>query len=596
MAWQRDDLLEFYQRELQYLRNAGTDFARTYPKIAGRLELGPDGSADPHVERLIEAFAYLTGRVQRSIEADFPRLTEALLDTLYPTLSSPVPAMAIARFSVDAPAPTGITVPRGTPVSAIAEGDLRCRFRTCYDVELWPLSMAAPAVLATDRWSFLDNDPAVAVLRLELSGGPDTFAALAGRRLRLHLGGDAIGASRLLELILTGSDRVAYVRGGRATIRPQGECVRLVGLAEDEAVLPAPGQGHPAYRLLQEYFVFPEKFRFVDLAIPETAGEGPLEILFLLPFLPPRGLTLAPDSLQLGCTPIINLFAKVAEPIRLDRRRGEYRVMPDARLDRVSEVHSIVEVVGHTLTGDRRTVYRPYFSVDHGGDADTPQSFWAARRVPTDRREAPGTDVNLSFVDLDMAPADPPDRTIIVRCLCTNRLLPEQVPVGAKLQVEQPASGARAECITRPTPPRPPPMAGQTPWRLVSHLSLNYLSVAEGEASLDALREMLRLYAPPLDAAAEQQVQGIRGLACRRVTRRVGAGVRAAMCRGLALTLDFDERRYVGASAFVLASVLETFFGLYASVNAFTQLSITSQQRSGVWYAWPARIGSRTLV
>ncbi|MFD2264260.1 type VI secretion system baseplate subunit TssF [Lacibacterium aquatile] len=625
MAAERDELLEHFQRELGFLRRAGVDFARTYPKIAARLELGPDGSADPHVERLIESFAYLTGRVQRNLDAEFPRLTEALFQILYPQLAAPIPAMGIARFELDpakAGASAGETVERGTALFALSEDGNRCRFQSAYPVTFWPVTVAEADIRGTDRYEFLDHDTAAAVLRLKLTGPADGFLGLAGRKLRFYLSGEPVGALAALELLRTAADRVAFCTpDGKVRVRPIDEALHPVGFEEQESVLPYPEHAHPAYRLLQEYFVFPDKFRFLDLAFPvDIPATEEVEVLFLLTYAPSRGLSISPELFALGCTPIINLFTKTAEPLRLDRRRSEYRVVPDGRLDRVTEVHSITSVIGNALTGDKRSEYRPYFSIDHAWENGETNSYWSARRVPTDRREAPGSDIWLSFVDLDLQPQEPAERTIMVTCLCTNRLLAEQVPTGALLQIEQPAPVTRILVETRPTQPRQPALGGDTAWRLVSHLSLNYLSMSAGaerrniggkdidrkaaeaadreerELGLKALQEILRLHAPSLDAASEKQIQGIRDLRVERVTRRVVNRGRAAVARGLGVTMDVDERQFVGGSAFLLGSVVERFLGLYAGVNAFTQLTLTSQQRSGNWFKWPTRIGDKPLV
>jgi type VI secretion system protein ImpG len=608
MAAERDDLLEHFQRELTFLRRAGVEFARTYPKIAARLELGPDGSADPHVERLIESFAYLTARVQRNLDAEFPKLTEALFQVLSPQLAAPIPAMAIARFDLEAAkaaASAGVTLERGTSLFVVPDGDptVRCRFRTAYPVTFWPVTVAEADIRATGRYDFLDHDGAAAVLRLRLTGPDGVFRSLGGRRLRLFLDGDPVTALGVLELLMTAADRVAFCPSGDAAgtpvppvIRPVADALAPVGYADDEALLPYPPQAHPAYRLVQEYFVFPDKFRFVDLVFPADLPGGELEVLFLLKYAPPKGLNISPEMFRPGCTPVVNLFSKVAEPIRLDRRRSEYRVVADARLDRVTEIHSVQSVVGNSLTGDRRSDYQPYFSINHVWEAGETTSFWFARRTPTDRREAPGSDIWLSFVDLDLEPQEPAERTMLVHCLCTNRLLAEQIPAGAVMQIEQASPASRIIMATRPTPPQQPALGGDTAWRLVSHLSLNYLSLSEDGQGLKALQEILRLHAPPLDAAAEQQIQGLRALKVERVTRRISDRGRAAVARGLGITLDVDERRFVGGSAFLLASVIERFLGLYAGINAFTQLTLTSQQRSGVWHAWPTRIGDRPLV
>ena len=330
MTADRDELLEYYQRELSYLRAAGADFARSYPKIASRLQLGPEGTPDPHVERLIKSFAYLTARVQRSTDGDFPRLTDALLGLLHPQLASSVPAMAIARFCAEAPPPTGAVLPRGLAVAALTSDDLRCRFRTCYETTLWPIRLDPPGHLATGHWDFLDRETAVSAIQLTFRGPPASFAALASGKLRLFLGSTTGTVHRLCDTLLGACDRVVFIAAnGQRVIVPAADALCQVGFESDEAVVPDTAQGHPAYRLLREYFTFPEKFRFLDLAIPPEgrlpglSESDQLQVLFLLPETPRGGFALSDDSFQLGCTPVVNLFPQVADPIRLDYRHGE---------------------------------------------------------------------------------------------------------------------------------------------------------------------------------------------------------------------------------------------------------------------------------
>ena len=90
IANSHEELLKYYKSELTYLRRMGGVFAERYPKVAKRLELGRDECTDPHVERLIEAFAFLTGRLQHEIDSEFPDITSALLNILYPQLTSPI--------------------------------------------------------------------------------------------------------------------------------------------------------------------------------------------------------------------------------------------------------------------------------------------------------------------------------------------------------------------------------------------------------------------------------------------------------------------------------------------------------------------------
>lgn len=589
----RDELLGYYQRELHYLRAAGAEFAAAFPKVAGRLELGPDESGDPHVERLIESVAFLTGRVQRSIDGEFPRLTEALLGLLHPQLAAPVPAAAVARLEAASVPPGGLRVPRGTMLSARTADDLRCRFRTSYDTCLWPIRLAVPELRTTDAWSFLDHDPAAAVLRASLQLGEGVAAVAGGEALRLFLGGAAAGAARLYDLLTAGCDRILFVPDGGSPIpRAAAQVLSPVGFAPDEALLPDRCPVHPAYGLLQDYFAFPDKFRFVDLRLPRLPPCRQLEVLFLLP-TPPVALSLTEESLQLGCTPIVNLFEQVAEPILLDHRRAEYKLVADARLEPVMEIHSVARVRGWRADSEAWTEIRPYFGIGQGGDS---AASWIARRTQAEGRGIGGSDVWLSLVDPALTPTEPAERTLLAHCLCTNRQLAEQVPAGARLEFDEPAGGARAVCLARPTTPRQAPLGGETAWRLVSQLGLNHLSLSDGPDALAALREILLLNAAPDDDAARDQVLGLREMRCRRVTRRVGSGVRSALAQGLAIELVCDERRFAGGSALMLGAVLDRFLALHASVNAFTQLTMFSQQRQRIWFAWPPRTGAAPLL
>lgn len=615
MSLADDDLLDYYQRELTYLRKMGAAFAQSYPKVASRLEFGGHESADPNVERLIESFAFLTGRIQRNLESEFPEVTGALLGLLYPQMVQPIPAMAIARLEVDpeqGQLTTGHVLPRHTQVLAESETDVRCQFRTAHDVTLWPITVELARIESTDQFDTLDTGDVAAVLRLRLRSQGVGFHELSVRSLRFHINADPILANALYELLFSQVARVAYMPGGneagssgRPQTKPAATALRPVGFDADEAVLPYPRHGHPAYRILQEYFSFPQKFLFLDLEIPPVTEETDvLDVLLMLRYMPKERLVIDRNTFALGCVPVINLFPKMAEPIRLTHRMTEYRLVPDYQRELTTEIHSIERVVGLGESGEQRDAYSPFFSFSHAQAEQGETAFWLMRREPTGRKDLPGTQISMGFVNLKFQPTMPPDETIFVHTLCTNRTLTEQISAGAALQLEVAAPLAKLSLLTKPTAPRNPPLGGETAWRLISHLSLNYLSLADGADSLKALREILRLYAPARDAAADQQIQGIADMTCRSVVRRVREDGRHGLagsqwggfCRGVEVTMEFDERRFVGGSAFMFASVLNRFLGLYTTVNSFTQLKIISKQRSGVWKTWPPLSGDQHVL
>ncbi len=625
MADDSDDLLDYYQRELSYLRHQGAEFAQHYPRVAARLDYAGAESPDPHVERMLESFAFLTARIQRRLDSEFPEIPAALLGVLYPHLTAPVPSMAIAQVQVDpgqARAATGFTIPRHTQLHAETSDGLPCRFQTCYPVTLWPIEVAAAAIRPAADFPFLDrrNDVA-AVLRLTLRGmGRLSFADLAPTRLRLHLNADPITGGTLYELLLNQVREIAIRPGGHklpARTLP-ATCIRPVGFLPAEDVLPWPNHAHAAYRLVQEYFVFPAKFLFLDLeGLGDFGGGAEVELLFLLAEPPRRPLTSDAGLFRLNCTPIINLFRRTTEPIRLDQTQVDYRLAPDNHRERSTEIHSILKVSASSAFEDDSTAFQPFYSFEHGGHkgGSTPgegppggaavgrsqaRAFWLARRQPTGRADLPGSDMILSFLDLDFKPTRPATRVVFAHTLCTNRGVAAQMPVGARLNIEVDAPLSAILCLSKPTRQLAPPFGGEMLWRLVSHLSLNRLSLAGAragdQAGLTALREILCLYAAYDDATVRSQLAGLAALACRDVVRRIGTEAWRGFCRGTEVRLELDEEGFVGGHPFLLAAVLNRFFGLYAAVNSFTQLVLTSRQRHGVWKTWEPLAGDRAVL
>jgi type VI secretion system protein ImpG len=603
-----DDILAYYQRELRYLRSKGAAFAQLYPKVAARLELGREGSADPQVQRLIESFAFLTARLQRRLDNEFVELPAALLEVLYPHLVSPLPSMAIARFDADpaqARASGGVTVPARTQLYADALGPdgarLTCRFHTAYPVVLWPVGVARVALFSSSTFGFLDHIPggaSVLSLRLECLGR-QSFADLRPPRLRFHIAASPTVAGMLYELLINNTVQLAVLPDGESTpsaLLPAGT-VRAVGFAADEGVLPYPPQAHLGYRLIQEYFCFPEKFLFFDLdPLPALGAGRAIDVLFLLDKMPSERLQIRRETFVLGCTPIVNLFPKTTEPVRLDHTRLEYPLVPDNHFVRSTEIHSILKVSATSPYEDDSATFQPFYSYTHDAERNRQRAFWIARRQPTERADLPGTEILISFVDLDLKPTRPPAQTIFAQTLATNRGVAEQMPAGASLAIELDVPVRSIACLSKPTRQLAPPMQGETLWRLVSHLSLNHLSLVGGEESLAALREILRLYSFAATESAEKQIAGIRRLSSRPVVRRIGSDAWRGFCRGTEVTLEFDESHFVGASAFLFSAVLSRFLALHAALDSFTQLVATSRKREGIWRVWPALAGEKIML
>lgn len=601
-----DELLTYYERELSFLRQIGAEFAASYPKIASRLLLEADKCEDPHVERLIQAFAFLAARIRHKLDDDFPEITDSLLSVLYPHYLAPVPSMAVVQFVLDAERgkiTEPFRIPRGARLYSAPVGGAPCRFRSAYPVVLWPIEVASARLGPADGLGA--SRRAVSVIRLGLkTQGGTSIAQLRPDVLRFFLHGESHQTYALYELLCNNVREVQLRAGaGRSTaaIRLGSDSIRPVGFGADEGLLPYGPRSFLGYRLLHEYFAFPEKFLFVDVSgLGAAASAGftdELEILIFLDHMPKLGDAIAPNTFRLGCVPVVNTFEQIAEPIRLSQTESEYRVVVDGRRQDATEVYSVDSVVSVSPEDPEPVVYRPFYSFKHEVDQDQQRTFWYATRRPSARKGDAGTEVYLSLVDLDFKPTRPPVDTLTVHVTCSNRDLPARLPFGGErglLDLEGAAPLSRILCLTKPTAAARPRMGRGAQWRLISHLSLNYLSVCEG--GRDALQEILRLYDFSESPVVRQQIAGILDVKSRRVVGRPGSMPWNGFCRGLEVTVELDEEQYVGTGVYLFASVLERFLGLYTSLNSFTQVVARTRQRKEPLKKWPPRAGEQILL
>ena len=607
----RDELLANYERELTFLRQMGAEFAAQYPKVASRLQLEPSRCEDPHVERLIEAVALLAARIHLRLDDDFPEITQALLNMVYPHYTRPIPSMSVAEFHLrEGKLTTSVSVPRHSTLYSKPVEGMPCTFRTCYATEVWPMSV-------TDaQWTSLDRlDPpikapgVVAALRVRIDCWAGvSLATLPLSTLRFFLNGEPALVHTLYEL-LCGNCRSIILRDPRPTFRQRPielfpDALRPVGFDDEESLLPYSHRSLSAYRLLQEYFAYPDKFFFLDLRGMDAARaagfQESVEIVFLIsPFeradrQEALEAGVGPRTLRLGCTPIINLFPHTAEPIQMDQTKYEYPVSPDFRHNRALEVFSIDEVVCVYEKSGETAKFEPFFAFRHSTRQKEPRFWNATRRAGAESGST--TQMFLALVDMAGEPVALDLDTLTIRCTCSNGDLPARLPFGEEhgdFDLEGSSAIARIVSLRKPTPTLRPAVGRDTLWRLISHLSLNYLSLVEG--GREALQEILRLYqssSPQL----EQQVDGILEVRSDRRFARVIGDHGISYVRGMRVELDLDEDRFVGGGVYLFSSVLEHFLAQYVSMNSFSQLAVRTRQRKEILKEWAPRAGNRILL
>lgn len=619
-------LLRYYNLELQHLREMGAEFARQFPKIAARLGMDGIEVADPYVERLLEGAGFLAARVQLKLDAEFPRFTQRLLEMLYPHYLAPTPAMLVAQFR-PIPGETnlarGVTLPRGAPFrSAAGRGDAAaCEFRTAHQIRLWPIEL-----VQARYFSFAADLP---LAKLPLSGrvrggvrltlrttGGLKFSQLSLDTLNLHLGGAQEVAYRLCELIgASALGALVQPAGGKGGwqhfIAPQQ--LRLTGYDDDQALLPGGSRGFGGYRLVQEYFSFPERFLFFDvggLAPALARADDEIEVVLLFG----QGdavleSVVDASNFLLHCTPAINLFPKRADRIHISDSSHEFHVVADRTRPMDYEIYELTEVLGHFHGSREEQRFLPFYA-DFHSDIGNGQAYYSARREPRllsekQKKNGPrtgyvGSEVFLSLVDPREAPYRADLRQLSIQALCTNRDLPILMPLGGgqtdfSLDIAAPVEAIR--CVRGPSRPYGMLAEGSTAWRLISHLALNHFSLVDADAheGAGALREMLALYATSADAGMRRQVEGLKSVGVKPVTARLPFPGPICFGRGLEIELEVDETAFEGGGTFVFGCVMEHFLARHASLNSFTQTALRSLTR-GLVMRWEPRCGKRTIL
>lgn len=572
----------YFQQEMEQLKELGAAFAKAHPALAPMLA-GP--SADPDVERLLEGVSFQTALLRQKLDDEFPEIVQDMIRILWPHYLRPVPSTSTVVFQPKDTLRQAATIAAGTVLSSVPVEGTTCPFRTCFDVELHPLN------LVDALFEQPSGKPAQIRIFLELAG--IRLADWPVSSLRFFLAGDYGGASDLYYLLRRHLKRIVLQPlGGGSSAELPVRCLSDAGFSERAALFEYPPHAFPGYRILQEYFHAPDKFLYLDLTGWErwqNRGDGArFEIVFefdRLPVQPPR---VTRQTFALFATPVVNLFRHDADPISLDHRRAWYLVRPAGPSSDSCQIYSIDRVTGYGQARAEERLYQPF---DHfNPDVRHTPVYYTSHRPSLLN---PGSDVYLAVAYPDAA--EPQPETLSLVLSCTNGALPERLRVG---DIRVPG-GTCPEYVTfsniKPlTPAVMPPLGSSVLWRLVSHLSLNYLSLADR----DRFRALLDLYVFPdsrhqvLSLANKKRISGIEHLEARAAERLF----RGALIRGRDVRMKLRKDHYASTGdMYLFGCVLDHFLGGYASINSFTALNIEDVLR-GEQYSWPARLGNQPLI
>ena len=618
--------LGYYERELQFIRDMAGEFAREYPKVASHLALDTADVSDPYVERLLEGFSFLTARLHLRMDAQYPRFLQSLMQQLYPAYLAPRPAATVVQFELDEAGGIdgGFDIERGTRLRAskAPSEQTACEFVTTQPCELLPITIAS-VDYATDIAALRELAPATvnprAALRLRLKTLDGTpFQESMIDRVTVYLSGQTRQAHRILKQL---SLHTLGILVGDDTPQKAGDFVApqnlsLPGLEEANALLPRDTRYFSGFALLSEYFHFPEKFLFVEMAgltagIARQTADECLLTVFLGEADQELVGRLSVDDFALNCAPAVNLFSRRTDRMRLDTQHEEHHLLVDRTRPADFEVYSVQSVSGFSEQNEEHRFARLYDSVEQDTGFSTGAFFsqrFEKRMASSSARKFgarsayAGSEVFLSLVDQKEAPYPASLRHLEAEVLCTNRDLPINIAVGRgttdfSLDINAPVSAIRAKA--GPTRPKEALALaeGAFTWRAVNHLSTNYLSLVEGSPGQGAraLRDLLSLYGDESDSTIRRQIESLQSVTARRVTRRLPTDGPITYGRGLQLTLQVDESGFAGFGSFLLTRVLERFFARYVSINSFTETRVVFAD-SKEEILWPPTVGHRHLL
>jgi type VI secretion system protein ImpG len=582
---------KYFQDELAYLRELGREFSQAYPTLAPLLA---DRGVDPDVERLLEGVAFLTGRIRQKLDDELPEFLQSLGSLLFPHLMRPLPATSILEITPVANALRETHVVKaGTEFASVPVDGIPCTFRSTTDCTLSPVAIEDVRLEALPG-----GKQQLAITLRSISGAP--LANVLPPSLRLHFAGEPHVAFALLFAVNRQLADVTLTpvqgKGGARELSLGNKVVRWVGFEENEGLLPLGRHVFPGFRLLEEYYVMPSKFAFVDVGDVRRVVELDKEAtkvtlgLRLERALPPT-TRVTVQNVKLHCVPIVNVFETTAEPIRLIPSRERFVVRPAGLPPSHGEVYAVQRVQAILRGSTTRVNIAPFYEFSHVTTDE--QGFYNLHISPSVTGD--GADILISFGSPEGSGKLLDAETISMDVLATNRSVASALrPGDVNVHTASSPAFVTFSNIQAMTPHVPPPLGRELQWRAVAHAAIGLRALTEPDV-LRAVIDVYNLHAIVDRQAAranELRVGAIKDVRVRPEERLH----RGAAVRGVAVDVDLDEDGFAGdGDLFLFSGVLDRMFAEHVSINSFAHSTFRTL-RSKLELRWPPRSGNAMLL
>ena len=570
---------KYFLNELDSLKEIAQEFSRANPTLAPQLS---QASADPDVERILEGVAFLTAGIRQKIDDDFPEFSQGLLNQIFPHYLRPVPSATIIEFRPTPILKNTLTTQAGTYLDSVEVDEVRCRYKTTYQVDVSPVSITTARVSETSTGR----------RAIELTFTGTNLASWKTDHLRLHIGGDYQGAVDTFFILSHFLDSIALIDAQGNEITGDEMLISPVGFDDDFKLLDYPSNSFPAYRLIQEYFLLKEKFLFLEIRgldkyLNQLNGNS-FSLRFYISELPMQIPKLSAARFVLHATPAVNLFKHEAESFLNDYKRSEYLLRPMRNTNNQFHIYTVDRVTGnnrkmarknhYTKTGlfnpEKNTspVYQTCTRADESGNVSSYISFSYPRNYDLENKES-----------------------VQVELTCTNGEHTAKLKVGdITRKTSNTSELVDFTNIITPSESQEAPTGHSVLWRLLSHLALNYLSLAD----TDNLKSLLELYifsghtGSKQEVANHKRINGISAVSVQACDRMI----KGVPMRGQEVQVTVDASNFVSkGDMYLFGMLLDRLMGSFASLNCFTEFSLVDSTTDEV-YRWPIRAGDRPLI
>lgn len=608
----RKQLNDYFAAELAGLRTSVIDFAEENPRIAEELSLNKHNegkSRDPHIEMLIQSFAWMTSRLRQNIESESGKLPAILLQQLYPQLISSIPSMAIAECHVNGFAanfdngyllhgrqhmePVKI---KGNP-EQVAKLSI-CRMSTCHDTVLWPLKVSQVNKLSADDEKdickrFIKPQSIIQIGIEETDEGAAKDISL-NNPLRFYINLNEQFRFKFYDFIsrhFIGA--ILQNDHGETVARLTKNDLHLCGFEDNQRLFPACHYQDLGFSLLQDYFSFPEKFMFFEITgLEDVQPQFGFSIKLIFNENIPKNIELNNSSLKLNCVPIINLFEKTSEPIPLQHKDYRYRLYPSREHYQSHEIIRVNKVYSVNKHGEHHEIM-PYFSLDNRQQTNNDFRF-LVQQENSHKKTLAGTETWLSIYDQKYVSVCPLGETVYAETLCCNRASSELFPRSQQFSIIGSSPVIDMKLLTRPTRHRSCELHNKHLWQLLSHFSLYYVSLTDKDLAKDNLTRFLSLYANNGDPISQRQIESIEALESEDDVQPVLKDGWRGYYHGTKFTLTLSERKFDGSSSILFGRVLYQFLALFCHINSFVRLEVKLGSRSV--HQWEPMSGHKVLV